>query len=370
MSSTSSSASSSPEAAPSQALIHIGIDVSKAKLDLCWLKANGKRIDKGFVNTAKGHQQLLAWLTEKTQAQFAAIHICLEATGPYSEALSCALADAGVVVSVVNPLRIKGFAQSQLVRNKNDQADAYLLAQFCATMKPEPWAAPTKSQRKLRALVERLRALQDKLQQENNRLEAHTNSEPDAASKTVGQSIARHIDYLEKAIAALKNEIDEHIDQDPDLKRESTLLESIDAIGQTTAAKVLAYAGNVLRFDSSKAFAAFIGVAPKHKQSGASAGRTTMGKGGSNALRHVLFMPAMVALKHNEHVKALGARLKAKGMAPMAVVGAAMHKLATLIYGVLKSGKPYDRAMHAPSSASGQELPGVPEQVTPALAAI
>jgi transposase len=250
---------------------------------------------------------------DKTGALPAQIHMCLEATGPYSEAPACALADAGFVVSVVNPLRIKGFAQSQLVRNKNDQADAYLLAQFCATMRPDPWAAPTPSQRKLRALVERLGALQDNLQQERNRLQA-TPSDQTHVQRSIGQ----HVQFLDSAIAALKTDIDEHIDRDPDLKQHASLLQSIDAVGQTTAAKVLAYAGDISRFASSKAFAAFLGVAPRHKQSGASAGRTTMGKGGLSFAHgrcaSALFMPAMVALQHNAHVKALGERLKARGI--------------------------------------------------------
>lgn len=342
--------STSSHAAPNDgAPFHVGIDVSKAKLDVCLLRPGGKRADKTFANTPAGHAQLMAWAQSKVTGEPPAIHICLEATGPYSEAVSIALCDGGFVVSVVNPLRIKGFAQSQLVRNKNDKADAFLLAQFCATMRPEAWSPPTASQRQLRALVDRLAALQDNLQQERNRLEGQSTTVANANGlcSHVRTSIEQHMAYLQAAIEALRQEIDDHISGEPELKQRAALLTSIDAIGQATAAKVLAYAGDASRFASSKAFAAFIGVAPRHKQSGASAGRTTMGKGGSNALRHALFMPAMVALKHNAHVKALGDRLKAKGMNGMAVVGAAMHKLATLIYGVLKSQRPYDAAMHA-----------------------
>jgi transposase len=119
-------------------------------------------------------------------------------------------------------------------------------------------------------------------------------------------------------------------------------LSSIDAIGDVTTAKVLAYAGDVRRFDSAKAFSAFVGVAPRQKRSGTSIkGRSMMGKGGSNALRHALFMPAMVAIRHNDVVKDLAQRLKAKGLKGKAIIGAAMHKLAHLIYGVLKTQTPY-----------------------------
>ena len=99
----------------------------------------------------------------------------MEATGAYSEASAIALVDAGVVVSVVNPARIKGFAQGELVRNKTDRADAALLARFGQAMRPERWVAPSLEVRELRALVDRLHNLKEMYQQEANRLESAMN---------------------------------------------------------------------------------------------------------------------------------------------------------------------------------------------------
>ena len=79
----------------------------------------------------------------------------MEATGPYSEQAALALVEFGWIVSVVNPARIKGFAQSELARNKTDRADAALLARFCAAMHPIVWTPPSPAYRQLRALVER-----------------------------------------------------------------------------------------------------------------------------------------------------------------------------------------------------------------------
>lgn len=311
--------------------VHLGIDVAKAKLDIALLRA-GRVRNKVLPNTPTGFTALLAWLGDHG-VDIAHLHACLEATGPYSEAIAIFLADAGAIVSVVNPLRIKGFGQSELVRNKSDEVDAALIARFCATMQPEPWQAPTPAQRKLRALIDRLQALADNAQQERNRLQS--------ANEAIAASIHAHLAFLEQEMAKLQREIDDHIDHHPDLKSRAQLLTSIDAVGSLTASKVLAYAGDVRRFASSKAFAAFIGVAPRHKRSGNFQGRTTMGKGGSNALRQALFMPAMVAMRYNAQIKALAERLRAKGMKGKAIIGAAMHKLAHLIYGVLKNGVPY-----------------------------
>lgn len=309
----------------------LGIDVSKAKLDVALLR-EGKLKHRSFDNRASGFDQLLAWLDERS-VQRQSVHVCMEATGPYSEACATYLSDAGLRVSVVNPARVKGFAQSELSRNKTDQADAALIARFCAAMRPEPWQAPTLEVRKLRALIERLQALQDNAQQERNRLAV--------CDATIRENIEAHLSFLLDAIAKLEREIDDHVDRHPDLRDRAKLLSSIDGIGTLTASKVLAYAGHVDRFDSAKAFSAFIGVAPRQKRSGSSVNRTMMGKGGSNALRHALYMPAMVALRFNKTVAALGERLAAKGMAKKAIIGAAMHKLAHLIYGVLKTGQPF-----------------------------
>lgn len=315
----------------------VGIDVSKRKLDLALL-LNGKSKSKVFDNTPSGYALLHAWLLERNAIPNAA-HICLEATGPYSEAVAIALVEAGWPVSVVNPARIKGFAQGELARNKTDRADAALLARFCLAMRPTLWAPPSPEWRALRAWVDRLQALKDMHQQESNRLEAYQAS----GQLQVVETVHTHLDWLQQQIAKLERDIDDHIDHHPDLKRDAVLLESIPGIGNTTVAKILAYAGDVRRFSHAKALAAFIGVTPRQRLSGSSVrGRTMLSRTGHADLRRALYMPGLVARRHNPVLKAFGDRLSETGLAPKAVVGAVMRKLAHLIYGVVKSGKPFD----------------------------
>src|ERR1700712_2132326 len=167
----------------------VGIDVSKRKLDVACLNDVGKVKSKVFSNDSAGHSALLSWLSERG-ATLESAHVCMESTGPYSEAPAIALADASWKVSVVNPVRPKAFAQSEMIRNKTDRADAELLARFCAKMQPEVWQPPSLEQRQLRALVDRLQALKDMRQQESNRLEGQDIAGQEASVKSIHQHLA------------------------------------------------------------------------------------------------------------------------------------------------------------------------------------
>lgn len=315
----------------------VGMDVSKRKLD-CAILLHGKIKSKGVNNDRPGFTQLNGWLQERG-AVIVSTHLCLEATGPYSEQVAQALVDFGWTVSVVNPARSKGFAQSELARNKTDRADAALRARFCAALRPSVWTPRSPAYRQLRALVERLQALKDRQQQEACRLEAHHAS----GETTVLANVESHLVWLDERITELQRGINDHIDGHPELKQDAGLIASIPGIGEATVAKVLAYAGDLRRFASAKALAAFIGICPRQRQSGSSVkGRTRIARTGHAALRKALYMPGRVALRHHPTLKVFGTRMQENGLAPKAVVGAAMRKLAHLIYGVVKSGKPFE----------------------------
>ena len=178
------------------------------------------RSTKVVSNDAAGFTALHTWLKERDIHPGQA-HLCLEATGPYSEQVALALTDFGWKVSVVNPARIKGFAQSELVRNKTDRSDAGVIARFCSkTEGLEAWTPPSPAYRELRALVERLQVLKDMHQQEANRLEAHHAS----AEQTVLKDVQNHLAWLDKQIDQLQRRINDHIDHHPDLKRDAELM--------------------------------------------------------------------------------------------------------------------------------------------------
>ena len=184
----------------------LGLDVSKAKVD-CALLSAGKLRSKVIANSPAGFATLDAWLAKHAVGP---LHACCEATGPYSEAIATHLADAGHVVSVVNPATVAAFARTQLVRAKTDRQDARLIAQFCAQHRPAPWQPLPPAQRRLLALVRDLHDLQTMRVTEANRL-------PDAYPD-IQPRIQRHLDFLDAEIERVKTTLAEHIDHHDDLR--------------------------------------------------------------------------------------------------------------------------------------------------------
>jgi transposase len=144
----------------------LGIDIAKRKFDSALL-INGKLKHKVFANSQERFSELTMWLKKQSVDH---THVCMEASSTYGEELATYLHEAGHTVSVVNPARIKGFAQSELLRLKNDKVDAGVIARFCDRMRPEPWKPLPPEIRHLQALVRRVDALLSMRTQELNRI--------------------------------------------------------------------------------------------------------------------------------------------------------------------------------------------------------
>ena len=315
-------------------IVVLGVDIAKLKFDVCLIKENGKVKHKVFANTTHGFEQLVGWLNSHTVA---GLHVCLEATGSYGEALALYLFDAGLTVSVVNPAQVKAFAASRLTRTKTDKVDAEVIARFCLAHQPQAWQPPAPPVRELQALVRRLESLIEMRVSEENRLSSGVSIE------TVRHSLEDHINYLLAEIKQTELMIREHIKNHPDLKEKSDLLDSIPGIGATTAALLLAEITDFTQYKSAGQVAAYAGLVPRERRSGSSVrGRTCLSKIGNARLRKALYFPAITALRSSDFFQAWASGMRERGKSKMAVIGAAMRKLIHLAYGVLKTGKPFD----------------------------
>ena len=309
----------------------LGIDIAKQKFDVALL-ADGKTKHKACKNSVEGFEILMIWLEKQGIKK---VHACLEATGNYGEALAMYLHEAGHAVSIVNPARIKGFAQSELIRTKTDKIDAGVIARFCLAMKPETWVPPASEIRSLRALVRRVDSLIGMRSQEKNRIST--------THESVIVLIKEHIVYLDQEIEKIRKQIADLIKQNPHLKQRKDLLDSIPGLGKATIPHLLAELDNLDKFAHVREMVAFIGLAPKETLSGSSIkGKPRLCKIGNARLRKALYMPALVSIQCNPVMIAFYNRLKEKGKNGKVIVCAIMRKLVHVIFGVLKSGKMYD----------------------------
>jgi len=309
----------------------LGIDISKDSFHV-ELSLNNKLRHRRFANRKEGFAELGAWLAKHKAP---AVHACLEATGPYSEALALYLHEQGQTVSVVNPAQIKAFGQSELSRNKDDRPDAGLIRRFCEKQQPAAWTPPPAHFRELQALTRHLENLLETRQQQLNRLETTT-------TKTVVKSLRKLVTHLDAEIKRTEQQISDHVGRHPDLKQQCQLLQSIPGIGERTATRLLAEIEDISRYKSARQVAAYAGLTPRNNRSGTMRGQTRLSKIGNARVRKALFLPAMVAKQHNPVVRSFCQRLAQHGKNKMQLVGAAMRKLIHIAFGVLKSGKVFD----------------------------
>ena len=314
---------------------YLGLDVAKAKID-CALLFSGKVKSKVIQNNPEGFDTLMGWLAKQGVSRF---HACCEATGTYSEAIAVFLHERGHVVSVVNPAKIAAYAQAQLSRAKTDALDARIIARFCEREHPASWAPPPAEERVLLALLRDLQDLQAMQQAESNRLAT--------AHACVRERIERHLEYLAGEIEQIKKMIEEHIDHHDDLRGRRDLLDSVPGLGEHTIPWLIAYLGDGQRFEGSKCAVAFFGLCPEPRESGSSVrGKARIAKTGHADLRHVLYMPAVVAYSRCAAFAPFVQRLKAAGKPPKVIIVALMRKLVAIAQAILKSRRPFNPTLH------------------------
>lgn len=311
----------------------LGMDISKVKIDVSLSADNKQFVSAEFANDAKGHRALVKWLKRQ---KVKTLHVCLEATGRYGDEVARFLHEKGYDVSMVNPSRIHGYGQSKLRRNKNDRLDARLIADFCYTQQPELWTPPSAAQRELQELSREITTLKGDRQRKRNKLKSGLSS-----FKT-RRSIERHIRFIDAEITRLEQEIEQLIDQEPELKQNVELLTSIPAISTITAVRFLAEV-DVTRFQQASQVAAYAGLVPREYTSGSSVHKKArLSKLGNAHLRTAFYMPALAAHRYNPIIRSLVDRLTERGKSKMVIIGAVMRKLLHLAFGVLKTRTPFD----------------------------
>ena len=320
-------------------VLFVGIDVSKETLDLAASGDDQIISDKKVSNDKAGWKEMIKWAKRLARSRFESIHFCLESTGIYGEGLLEFLQEeTRYPVSMVNPAQIKAFGQSRLLRTKTDKVDAALIASYAARMKPAPTERLSEGVKRLKTLTRHYEFLVAQRTDARNKLEA-------ALDKDVRSSINRVIKSYDEEIRNVLRQMKDLIDNDPDLKGRIDLLKSIPGLGELTSSILLcelhrsAHYGRI----SKSTQTAHAGLAPMQRQSGTSIrGKSVICRAGNSRLRRCLYLPALVAIKHNPLIRAFYERLVSKGKPKMVAVTASMRKLLVLAIGVLNNQVPFN----------------------------
>jgi transposase len=306
---------------------YVGIDVSKDRLDVHILPQ-----DEAF-NVERNGKGLAA-LVERLRS-FAPSLVAIEATGGFESTTAAALAGAGLPLVVVNPAQIRHYAQALGKRAKTDPIDAKVIARFAADVKPQVRALPDEMTQFLADLVARRRQIVEMLQAERQR-------ETRTTLRRLKKSIARLIKALEKELNELDSDIDDTVRGSPLWREKEDLLASVPGVGAQTARTLLAELPELGTL-GRKQIASLAGLAPYTRQSGQWRGKSMIG-GGRKSVRCALFMAALVAGRHNPHLKAFRDRLVAAGKPKIVAVVAVARKLLTILNAILRDKTPWQIA--------------------------
>ena len=299
-------------------LIFVGIDVSKAQLDVA-IRPSGEK--ESFANDKVGIKALVKGL-----AKIGPTLIVLEATGGYERQVTRALVSADLPVVVVNPRQVRDFAKATGQLAKTDSIDAAVLAHFAEAVRPQLRPLPDGVTLELRALTSRRRQILEMIVAENNR-RAMT-------SKAVAKRIGAHVRWLEQELERANQELDRAIEQSPIWKEHEELLRSAKGIGPVTSRTLLAELPELGTLDR-KQISALVGVAPFSRDSGSLKGRRSIW-GGRAPVRCALYMATLVATRRNPVIRDFYNRLTAKGKIFKVALVACMRKLLTILNSMIK----------------------------------
>lgn len=301
----------------------VGIDVSKAWFDLHVLEGLCQRFD----NTPAGRRALREALEPLSIER-----VVLEATGGYERLLVAELAAAGLPVVVVNPRQVRDFAKALGLLAKTDAIDARVLALFAQAVRPVPRPLPNEQGQQLRETLARRAQLVEMRTMELNRLQqAHT--------QKVLRDLRSSIEFLDKRIQRLDDELDQWIQQSPLWQAKADLLRTVPGIGPQTA-RVLVVELPELGNCSRQAVAALVGLAPMNRDSGAWRGQRTI-VGGRKTVRSALYMAVLAATRYNPTIRHCYQRLRLAGKPPKVALVACMRKLLIILNAMLREQQPW-----------------------------
>ena len=327
---------------PDSGTVFVGIDVSARELAVALQVGEQLEPVRTFANTAAGHQQLCRYLRRDRP-----VRVCVEASGNYSLDLCLTLQAAkGIELSVINPRLARRFAESLGTRSKTDPVDARVLCLYAQRMPPVRWQPPSSASLHLRSITRAVEALTHMLVQEKAR--EHAANASSALPRLVVREL-QHQRYLEQRIQRLRREAVRIISTDADLARRFRLLQTTPGVAETSALQLLGELAVLPSTLDARQWVAHSGLDPRHHRSGTSIEwKPRLSKLGNRRLRRALYMPALVAVRHDPHLCGFYQRLCTNGKAPLQALAAVMRKLLHAFHAMFARDEAYNGAHLCP----------------------
>jgi transposase len=268
----------------------------------------------------------------------------MEATGMYGLDVALLLSgQEGIELMVANPRAAKHFAMATMQRSKTDPLDALMLREFVTRMEFQSWARPEERSLELWSIARRLQALRKQRVAEKNRQHAAGISQ--ATAECVRQSVARMLRAFDQEIKQLREQAQQCIASEERLQRRYGLLRSVPGIGEASAIEILAELVMLPEDRDVRQWVAYAGLDPREYRSGTSVRKyTRISKVGNRNLRCALYMPALVASRCEPHLRGFYQHLQQRGKSKRQALVALARKLLHAIFGMFRSGQPYDGA--------------------------
>lgn len=285
---------------------------------------------KVFTNKEKGFESLLKWVKKLTDQQ-SAVHFVMEATGVYHQKFAYFLDENKIKLSIVLPNKISNYMRTLDLKTITDKSCSEAIARFGLERKLDVWKRPNEVYKKLQQLTrERNQIVEERVVVKNQLHAEESEAEPNVNSV---ERIKTRIKFLNSQEQEIKTEIDLIITKDEMINKEIGTICTIPGVGKLTAVTVLAETNGFELIKNKKQLVSYAGLDVKEKQSGTSVkGKPRISKKGNKNLRKAMHLPALTAVKHDEHFRELFARLVSKSGIKMKGIVAVQRKLLELIY--------------------------------------
>ena len=319
--------------------VYAGIDIAARSFDVVLRKQGQNQKVMSFDQSPKGHSAVIELLKNHPVER-----IVMEATGVYYLGLAVALHQAGLPVCVINPKSFRHFAALTLTGTKTDPVDSALLAEYAQRMEPPLWQAPDSSALTLRDIGRQINRLVFACTQAKNRL--HALMAKQASSPLVIEDERAGVEMLEQRIERLKQGALDTIAQSATLAEQLRCMMAAKGIAHTSALSILCELCVLPENMKAPQVSRHAGLDIRLTQSGSSVSRPSrLSKTGNTYLRSALFMPAMIAVRHDPLVRAFYLSLVARGKKKIQAICAEMRKYLTGLWACIRQCKPFDASL-------------------------